>query len=528
MCLYLSSSCCSCSPPALAPRRRPQRLPRLRPSLPATPDLDATITAGVAAAVAQIPTATPIPTLTPTPTPRPSATPVPTPTPSPTPTPEPTSTLIPTPTPVPTPTPTPVPTPTPTPVPTPTPTPVPTPTPTPIPTATPTPTPTATPAPTATPTPRPTPSVQQMVSKASKGVVQIGSSTGLGSGFVLDTPTGKAVVTNAHVVAQDATVSLWIDSLSLGSAQVLGVDEYLDLALVRLRADQVSQGQLTALRLGNSDKVGAGQDIFIIGYPLGYSGPPSLSRGVVSRSYTETMANGADITVIQTDAAVNSGNSGGPLLDRSGTVMGVIFGGELDGSSGIAYATSSNDLIRVLSSLAEGRKELLPTPTPTPSPTPLPEEQGNDLLTWPELKAEHPDEVNPYIHLYGSGPYGYVLSYATQIIGSKSTNTVSVLLRESSITDNYLVPPLWDIAIKTEIDQRNLGTLDWFTQVKEEEKRANYWAPDDLANRIMALLAAGSSSLKLTKHPGQDYETSVVFDTRGLKEALKPVVAACR
>ena len=209
-----------------------------------------------------------------------------------------------------------------------------------------------------------------MIAEASQSVVQIGATDGLGSGFVLDTPAGKAVVTNAHVVGTDATVSLWVDGLSLGEAQALGVDEYLDLALIRLRDDQVSRGRLTALRLGNSDTVGAGQDVFVLGYPQGYSGPPSLARGVVSRSYTETMDNGEDVTVIQTDAAVNAGNSGGPLLDRSGAVMGVIFAREVDGATGIAYATSSNDLRRVLRDLSEGSTRLVPTPSPTPVPTP--------------------------------------------------------------------------------------------------------------------------------------------------------------
>ena len=152
--------------------------------------------------------------------------------------------------------------------------------------------------------------MQQMIARASANVLQVVSLDSIGSGFVLDTPAGKAVVTNAHIVGAESTVNLWIDDLDLGSAQVLGVDEYLDLALIRLRDDQVSRGRLTALRLGTSDSVATGQDVFVLGYPKGYTGPPTLTRGVVSRSFAETMSNGYDVTVIQTDAAVNSGNSG--------------------------------------------------------------------------------------------------------------------------------------------------------------------------------------------------------------------------
>ena len=157
-------------------------------------------------------------------------------------------------------------------------------------------------------------------------------------------------------------MSLWVDDLSLGEAQVLGVDEYLDLALIRLRDDQVSRGRLTALRLGNSDTVGAGQDVFVLGYPQGYSGPPSLARGVVSRSYTETMVDGRDVTVIQTDAAVNAGNSGGPLLDRSGAVMGVIFAREADGSAGIALRDVLQRLEKGTRPLGRGPQNAGPDP----------------------------------------------------------------------------------------------------------------------------------------------------------------------
>ena len=222
-----------------------------------------------------------------------------------------------------------------------------------------------------------------MVSQVSQGVVQIGTMDGLGSGFVIDTPAGKAVITNAHVVGKEATVELWVGDVSLGAAQVLGVDEYLDLALIRLRNDQVSSGRLTALGLGNSNSVSTGQDVFVLGYPKGYSGPPTLTRGVVSRSYTVTMSNGEDATVIQTDAAVNSGNSGGPLLDRKGVVMGVIFAREVEGATGIGYATSANDLNRALSDLAAGRKNLKPTPSPTPGPTVSP--TGN----WGRSRKQH-------------------------------------------------------------------------------------------------------------------------------------------
>ena len=291
----------------------------------ATFDIDATIAAATAATLEAIPTATLVPTSTPAPT----------------------NTLVPTSTPAPTNTLVPAP---PTPTPDPTPTPAPTPAPTPI---------TPTPVPTPTPAPTPTPTVQDIVQRFDASLVQVCSSVTCGSGFVVHADGG--VITNAHV-ANDVWVNVYMhDGLTL-QGEVVGIDEYMDLAYIKL----TSRKPFQAARLGDGAKVG--QDVFVLGFPLA-SVTPSLTKGIVSMVFTD-----ADVAWLQIDAPVNPGNSGGPLLDRGGSVVGIVTSRiHMDedsgqGVQGIGYALSVDALRGRLSFVASGGHELFPEPTPAPAP----------------------------------------------------------------------------------------------------------------------------------------------------------------
>ena len=326
-------------------------------------DIDATVTTEVAQTVAALSTPELLPTstqadrpvpATPTSVPAPTPTPVPTATPTPVPTATPTPVPTATPTPVPTATPTPVPTATPTPVPTATPTPVPTATPTPVPTATPTPVPTATPAPvpTATPAPTPTPTVPDIIENIDASLVQIGSTAGWGSGFIIHADGG--IISNAHVVGGDDMVEVWMHDGRTLQGQVVGVDEYLDLSYIRL----ISREEFQPVVLG--DEARTGQDVLAVGFPLA-SITPSVTKGIVSMVFTA-----ADIDWMQVDAPINPGSSGGPLLDRDGRVIGVITSRtDIDSSSGrnvegVGFALSVTALKDRINFLASGGQALVP------------------------------------------------------------------------------------------------------------------------------------------------------------------------
>jgi len=301
----------------------------------ATPDVRATVVAEITATALAQPTATPAPTNTPSPTPTHTATP------------SPTATH------------------------TATPTPTNTPSPTPTPTAAPSPTPTHTPPPTPrAPTPTATPTIVEVVERVTPGVVRIITlDGGAGSGFII--ASDGLVVTNKHVVGDHARVTVIIPGAGRYGGRVLGVDAVADLAIVDIDGD----AGFTVLDMGDSDGLSIGEDVVAVGYPLDdmLGNAPSITRGVVS----SVRESGEGVEHIQTDAAVNPGNSGGPLLNGAGEVIGVNtfvirdVGWEGGNIEGINFAVSINEVKNRLASLSEGESVGI-EPTPEASGTPRP------------------------------------------------------------------------------------------------------------------------------------------------------------
>lgn len=142
-----------------------------------------------------------------------------------------------------------------------------------------------------------------------------------GSGFVVD--RAGHVVTNQHIVAGRGTTTVQLDpAADPVRATVIGRDAANDLALVRVA--RAGSARLRPLPLGDSRGVGVGDQVVTIGNPFGFE--RSLSVGVVSGTGRRiTAPDGSTITdAVQTDAAINPGSSGGPLLDSGGRVIGVV------------------------------------------------------------------------------------------------------------------------------------------------------------------------------------------------------------
>jgi S1-C subfamily serine protease len=174
----------------------------------------------------------------------------------------------------------------------------------------------------------------------------------LGSGFIID-PEGR-ILTNNHVVSGSAQVEVTLPDQSRHKAQVLARSRSNDLALIKIEPRK----KLTFLRLGDSDNLQVGQKVLAIGNPFGLAG--TLTTGVVSslgrniRGDENTQLEG----MIQTDAAINSGNSGGPLLDSQGNVIGIntaIYGPN-GGNVGIGFAMPINRAKSMLDDFRAGRK----------------------------------------------------------------------------------------------------------------------------------------------------------------------------
>ena len=180
----------------------------------------------------------------------------------------------------------------------------------------------------------------------------------LGSGFVID--TAGRIVTNFHVVQGAEQIEVSFSNRDSVRARVVGTDPSTDLALLKVNVDARA---LRPLDLGNSDRVRVGDSVVAIGNPLGLE--RSVTAGIISALHRPlTAPNEFTIDdVIQTDASINSGNSGGPLIAANGSVVGVntaIATGNTGarGNIGIGFAVPMNTVRNVVSQLIEkGRVE---------------------------------------------------------------------------------------------------------------------------------------------------------------------------
>lgn len=200
-------------------------------------------------------------------------------------------------------------------------------------------------------------SLIEIFEKSESGVVRLTvlrgniteGSGGVGSGIVFS-KMGH-IITNAHVVKDSIRTEVtFLDGRSY-EAEIIGVDEHTDLAVVRVDADP---DYLTPLLIGDSSNLRVGERIAAIGNPFGLSG--SMTAGIVSQlnrllPVEETGFSIPDI--IQTDAAINPGNSGGPLLNMRGEVIGVNTAiqsttGEF---TGVGFAVPSQTVVKIIPTL---------------------------------------------------------------------------------------------------------------------------------------------------------------------------------
>ena len=162
--------------------------------------------------------------------------------------------------------------------------------------------------------------------------------TSLGSGFIID--KAGYIVTNNHVIEDADEISVILDDDTVMPAKVVGRDEKVDIALLKVEPKK----DLPTVSWGNSGQVRVGDWVLAIGNPFGLSG--TVTAGIVSARAREiSSGNSSYDDFIQTDAAINRGNSGGPLFNMDGQVIGVntaIFSPSGGGSVGVGFASSAN------------------------------------------------------------------------------------------------------------------------------------------------------------------------------------------
>jgi serine protease Do len=174
------------------------------------------------------------------------------------------------------------------------------------------------------------------------------ASRSLGSGFVIDGAAGL-IVTNNHVIDGASEILVGFHDGTRRGAVVVGRDAKTDIALLRV----VNGKALTAASFGDSDEAKAGDWVLAIGNPFGLGG--SVSAGIISARNRQLDAEIYD-DFIQTDAAINHGNSGGPLFDMDGRVIGLNSAmlSPTGGSIGISFAIPSNTVKTVVAQLKQG------------------------------------------------------------------------------------------------------------------------------------------------------------------------------
>ncbi len=164
---------------------------------------------------------------------------------------------------------------------------------------------------------------EAVIAKVKSAVVQVEvtaqNKSGIGSGIIID--QRGYIVTNKHVVSGAQHIRVMLSDGTWLSAQLVGTDPTEDLAILQV----TTQRPLTVATLGDSSKLQVGQNILVIGNPLGMM--QSVAHGIISALGRNVSAEQGGVMIanaIQVDAAVNAGNSGGPLIDLQGKVIGII------------------------------------------------------------------------------------------------------------------------------------------------------------------------------------------------------------
>ena len=238
----------------------------------------------------------------------------------------------------------------------------------------------------------PIPDIVEQVSAGVLGVINYAYVREFGGTYV-EQATGSAfmistdgyIITNAHVVEDaDAVAVTFADGTEL-DAEIVGMDKSMDVAVLKVEGEN-----LHALKLGDSDAVRVGEFAIAIGDPTGRELAGTTTFGIIGATAREVNIDGRTNTYLQTDAAVNPGNSGGPLLNMAGEVIGITsaktvtasydeFGNAIS-AEGLGFAIPINDAMKIVSQLITHGYVLRPG-------------IGVSIVTWDALSAQKYETV---------------------------------------------------------------------------------------------------------------------------------------
>ena len=169
-----------------------------------------------------------------------------------------------------------------------------------------------------------------------------------GSGVIIS--KDGYIVTNDHVIKDAREISVILNDESIYQAEIIGRVPYSDIALIKINTEQ----ELIPIEFSSSKELRVGDWVIALGNAFGLAGTPTVTAGIVSAKerVIETEDNRTLTDMIQTDAAINNGNSGGPLVNLSGKLVG-INSTIMRGAEGIGFAISSDLVLRYINDLLE-------------------------------------------------------------------------------------------------------------------------------------------------------------------------------
>ncbi len=174
-----------------------------------------------------------------------------------------------------------------------------------------------------------------VIEKDIRGVVSVGTDKSAGTGFIID--SDGYIVTNEHVISGGSYVKILTYDGKVHDATIIGEDKFHDISLLKI------EGSYTSLELADSDNAQIGEKVIAIGNPLGLSF--TVTEGIISALHRRG-PNGLE-TYIQTDVTLNPGNSGGPLINTKGEVVG-INNFKIGEAEGLGFALESNVIREVV------------------------------------------------------------------------------------------------------------------------------------------------------------------------------------
>ena len=194
--------------------------------------------------------------------------------------------------------------------------------------------------------------IQKILAKSEPSVVSIKTNAGAQGSGVLVSADGL-VLTNNHVIEGATSYKVTLFNGDVMVAEVVGSEPANDVAVIKIK----DASGLTAAELGSSDALQVGDDVVAIGNALALAGSPTVTRGIVSakeRIVDEPNNNVHLEHMIQTDAAINRGNSGGPLINTAGQVVGINTAVNLDGQN-IGFAIAIDSVKTIIDDIKAGR-----------------------------------------------------------------------------------------------------------------------------------------------------------------------------